>query len=391
MFAYVSSMEVDEARSYVLAKYFKKKGTSVVTESDHNPLIFRFNYLWSDKIVSEKQRYEIFNYKDPEGIIKFNQLTSADTLSSCVQTSDVRGCGKRWLKAFNNILHRSFKKVRIGQKPLKKDEVHTLLTTKMQILKKISEINEIIELNPDLVESQSKVVVSLQEKIDDLDVKISDICASKNAQIIKEHYGTVTDLSGNFNIPKMWGLKRKLNMNSSDPPSAKKDQWGNLVTTKNGLLSLYKKTYIDRLSHKPIRQEYEELRGLKEKLFSLRYELSSFMKSENWEVDQIRKICKTLKNNKSRDENGFVYELFKPAHAGDDVFESLTKLFNLSKKELNIPEFFEKMSITSLYKNKGLQSDFSNQRGIFSVSKVKSIYDKLIYSEVYDVIDQNMG
>ena len=58
---------------------------------------------------------------------------------------------------------------------------------------------------------------------------------------------------------------------------------------------------------------------------------------------------------------------------------------------MKIVLFFEKMSITSLYKNKGLQSDFSNQRGIFSVSKVKSIYDKLIYSEVYDVIDQNMS
>ena len=49
------------------------------------------------------------------------------------------------------------------------------------------------------------------------------------------------------------------------------------------------------------------------------------------------------------------------------------------------------MSITSLYKNKGLKSDISNERGIFNVSKVWSIFDKVIYSDVYDTIDKNMS
>ena len=87
----------------------------------------------------------------------------------------------------------------------------------------------------------------------------------------------------------------------------------------------------------------------------------------------------------------YIYELFKPPFAGSDVFNSLTKLFNLIKKELLIPEFFELMSITSLYKNKGVQSELSNDRGIFNVSKVKSILDKVIYSNVYEKIDQNMS
>ena len=58
----------------------------------------------------------------------------------------------------------------------------------------------------------------------------------KNMKTIKEHYETITDVSGNFNIPKMWGLKKKLNLGSNDVPSAKKDKSGNLITTKNGLI-----------------------------------------------------------------------------------------------------------------------------------------------------------
>ena len=55
----------------------------------------------------------------------------------------------------------------------------------------------------------------------------------------------------------MWGLKKKLNLGAKDVPSAKKDKSGNLITTQEGLLSLYKDTYLERLSHKEIRPEQE--------------------------------------------------------------------------------------------------------------------------------------
>ena len=232
--------------------------------------------------------------------------------------------------------------------------------------------------NPGDISNQSQILVSLQEAVDSLDMRISDICAEKNAKKIKDYYETVTDSSGCFNVPKMWGLKKKLNLGSQNVPSAKKDKSGNLITTKNGLLALYKQTYVDRLSHKPIREDYEQLKELKENLFKLRYEISSRNKSEDWKVEQIEKVCKSLKNSKARDECGFIYELFKPPYAGPDVYKSLCKLFNMTKQELEIPEFFELMSITSLYKNRGSRSDLSNERGIFNVPKVRSICDKCI-------------
>ena len=105
----------------------------------------------------------------------------------------------------------------------------------------------------------------------------------------------------------------------------------------------------------------------------------------------MEKVCKSLKNSKARDECGLVYELFKPPYAGPDIAQSLTKLFNLIKEELIIPEFFQVMSITSLYKNRGLKSDISNERGIFSIAKVRSIFEKIIYSEIYEIADGNMS
>ena len=73
------------------------------------------------------------------------------------------------------------------------------------------------------------------------------------------------------------------------------------------------------------------------------------------------------------------------------MFKSLTMMFNMIKLEMKSPLFMEKMSITSLYKNKGAKNDFDNQRGIFNLSKVKSMLDKLTYADVYDQIDSNLS
>lgn len=62
------SMKIDEARAHVLTKYRKVRGKVVITESDHNPIICQFNHLWSDRLEGEKQRYELFQFNDPDGM-----------------------------------------------------------------------------------------------------------------------------------------------------------------------------------------------------------------------------------------------------------------------------------------------------------------------------------
>ena len=98
-------------------------------------------------------------------------------------------------------------------------------------------------------------------------------------------------------------------------------------------------------------------------------------------------MCKKLKTNKARDELGMIYEPFKPTSVGDDLFLSLTTLFNQVKDTLQIPEFLRLMSITSFHKNKGPKSDLGNDRGVFNLSKIRCILDKLVYQDTYEQID----
>ena len=351
MFSFLSSMIIDEARAHVLTKYSKAKVKAVVTKSDHNPIICLFNQLWSDSSAEQTKRYEIFQFNNSDGLKKFNEMTSSNKLSDCFEDRNLKQSSKKWLKTLNNCIHRSFKKIRITNRKLKHDEVHDLMLAKSQIQIKIDEILHQLEVDQSDVENSSLLVV---RTCGSPRLKNSRFACIEKCRKIKDHFSTITDCTGSFNVPKMWGLKKKLNLNSNDVPSAKKDKGGNLVTTKNGLTALYKNTYVERLSHKSIRPELEDLKSLKENLFNIRYELASKNKSVNWDVTKIEKVCKALKNSKARDECGLIYELFKPPFAGQDVYNSLMKMFNLIKKELVVPDFFELMSITSLYKNKGL-------------------------------------
>ena len=64
---------------------------------------------------------------------------------------------------------------------------------------------------------------------------------------------------------------------------------------------------------------------------------------------------------------------------------------NKVKSQMMIPNFVTFTDITSIYKSKGLKSDLDNDRGIFGVSKVRSILEKLMYQDKYEIIDEAMS
>ena len=90
--------------------------------------------------------------------------------------------------------------------------------------------------NADFIEEE----VDLRENLEEINNKIADICADKNKRIIDEYIGEFDSSSDGFNQLQTWGLKQKLApKNTIDPPAAKKDNLGQLVTEKHGLEKNY--------------------------------------------------------------------------------------------------------------------------------------------------------
>ena len=98
--------------------------------------------------------------------------------------------------------------------------------------------------------------------------------------------------------------------NSFDPPCAKKDKNGYLVTEKEALEKLYIETYTERLKPNEVREGFSELKIMKEYLFQINHKIAKARPSYDWKLKDLEKSLKTFKNNKSRDEHGHTYEIF---------------------------------------------------------------------------------
>ena len=169
------------------------------------------------------------------------------------------------------------------------------------------------------------------------------------------------------------------------------DSSGNLISWKISLINLYQSTYKERLSKKTIKAGWEDIQIMKEELFNERMSYCAEQKSGKWELNKVMKICENLKSGKARDRDDLIFELFKPDLAGEDLPRSLTHMFNGIKSSLIVPDFLQKMAVTSLYKNKGSKSDFADQRGVFNLSKIRGILDKVLYDDVYPIIDNELS
>ena len=178
------------------------------------------------------------------------------------------------------------------------------------------------------------------------------MCAERNKSIVDEFLGIKNDIVEGFSQAKTWALKKKLSpKNTIDPPAAKKDEHGNLVTDRELLEDLYVRTYESRLQPNPVPDEYKELEELKEYLFEIQMKLAKSRVSSDWCLADLNKALKSFKNNKARDEHEHIYELFK--YGGMDLKSSLLKLLNLVKQTQTYPSIFQLSNISSFWKKKG--------------------------------------
>jgi hypothetical protein len=105
-------------------------------------------------------------------------------------------------------------------------------------------------------------------------------------------------------------------------------------------------------------------------------------------MDDLNMAIKDLDNGKSRDASGYANELLKDEVAGTDLKLATLRFMNHIKKKF--PELLQSCNITSLYKNKGSRKDFMNYRGVFRVSLFRSILDRLLYNDLYTIIDSTL-
>ena len=383
-YSMVKSMIVDEERAFALTKYSGRTGNKSIKESDHNTLIIELNINWKNFLDEPTaDRIEINNFKNEKEFERFVNLSGDNKALKSLfndEKEDIEISSHKWLKAVNQIIHSSFSKIRIKKGKINID-LEELFHRKESLKAKIAIAeNDDDHVNHDL----------LIEELENVSEQISHICSDKNKQIVEDFIGDNDSCLEGFNQVKTWGLKKKLApKNVIDPPAAKKDRTGKLVTDRAELENLYLETYKARLSPNQISEDLVELKNLKEFLFSIRKQLAEKEVSKDWTVADLDIVLKSLKNNKARDAHGHVYELYK--YGGNDLKFSMLRMFNMIKRKQIYPKILQSSNISSFYKRKGDKSDLDNDRGVFNVVKIRSILDKLVYNDIYSKVDSSMS
>ena len=130
---------------------------------------------------------------------------------------------------------------------------------------------------------------------------------------------------------------------------------------------------------------------LKTELWMSRLGYMEKIKTKPWDYEKLDAVLCSLKNNKSMDPNGMVNEVFKAGCIGTDLKEALLCLMNGIKEEQFLPIYMNLANITSIYKSKGSRFDLANDRGIFILTVLKKIMDKLRNMDNYKDLDRNMS
>ena len=273
-------------------------------------------------------------------------------------------------------MHQCFKKVRIGG-DAGSHVADKLMNRRTVIAKAIKKATG---------ERKKKLFKDLQKVEDD----ISSQTAVRNTEIVREHVKNFETLEGNFNRLGMWKLKDKLIPKNKDSPTAKLDDFGNLVSEPEALKKLYLDHYAQRLKHREIKQEYTENYLKKVKLWDLRFSRLKCIKSEDWTKQELKCALMSLKSNKARDPNNLVNELFKSSAIGEDLEAALLHLVNGVKENFYVPETFQISNITTIQKKNKSKFSLESERGIFTQSVFKKVLDRLIYHDKYPLLDMSM-
>ena len=380
---FLKKMVVDEERKFCLSNYAQFKRNKRVIKSDHNAILAEFNILVPKR---KPERVELFNLRNKNCQKVFTQETEENTqLVTCLENNlpfEIQ-C-KNWLKTFNCVLYKCFKKIRV----VKKDKIKNKKVTLFEEHNKLKNETKIDILTDEMKNRINIRIAQIEEEIAD---EICEEFVKEIEDVLNEIGGDKQNLNGGGRRAIWEILKRKYPKNTIVVPVGKKDRAGNIVTNHNGLKHLYLETYVHRLRSRPIKEEFENMKAYKDELFELRMELASSNKSNPWTLDELEIVLKQLKEGKSRDPNGWVRDLFKIEVAGSQLKKSLLILMNRMKSENYIPAFIRNADVTTIYKGKGDKFDLENDRGIFLVTTFRSILMKLIYLDKYNIIEENMS
>ena len=374
MFPHVSKMYVDEQGLHRLTNFFHKQGRP--TETDHSTLVLHIDLKFKP---IKPHRVEEYNFRSTEGQNRFQVLTTdTNMFSECFKSNkNFSTQVTNFEERFKMIQAKSFCKIRTRKRKFAETEVGKMLEARKKLK---------LELN-------SHPSKETEAKLKDIETKIAQETEYKFAKAVKDNLAQFTGDDGAINTNGLWSAKNRIMpKDKSCIPIALNDKEGNIISSPEGIKELCLNEMLHRLRHRKIHPKMIHLKFLKELLWKKRLRRARNRKTHGWKACDLKKVLNGMKNNRCRDPQGLVNEIFKTTVAGVDMQKALLLLVNKTKETHEIPNMMKISNISMIPKPGKLNSrDIKNQRGIFLISIFRTIILKLILKDETKKLDAFMS
>jgi hypothetical protein len=248
----VENLLIDEQKEYALSKIVKRKNSVQVLHSDHHVMIASFGLSWNNEVP---QKEDLFNFKDKDSLKKFKyETTNTSKLSEVFDSdSDLEVQTKKFLKLLKRSIHKCFKKVKI---------VKTRESEYDKLYKKWKTV-------------RAKEDLKSKEEAEELETELANKHAEGILEKVRSEIDNIQYEEGGLNSGNLWRLKNKLYNKYPEPPTAMKDEHGNLLTGKEEILESTMNYYKKVLENRTIAEGLKEHQEAREDLAKVRMKTAS--------------------------------------------------------------------------------------------------------------------
>lgn len=355
----VEKVVIDEDKLYTPWRSISKKKERKIIFSDHTAIITTINIKRGcpPELPELSKSWKLTD----EGLMKYRELTNAKDIIN-VRDGDSTDMYKSWMDQTETFIEQCF----VKRRPRKKRD--QLNKGAAFIRKTLVEVSSRGKLQRELVRDYMQHLMEREtEKLD-----------LQRVEKLKQTIDTLTERE-KFSPNGFWKLKKAVAKKSSAPKlnSILKD--GVEISGKELIKEEIRKEFRHRLRNRKPKEEWEQFVETSNEIVQLLMEKVTDNGPE-FTMDELSVVIKELRKGKTPGYDAFNAELL--LEAGSGVLEPLLKVFNIIRVSKVIPEQWNNVLISLIYKNKGSKKELVNYRGIFLTVIVSKVFEALIKKRI---------
>ena len=349
-------MVIDEERIFTPFRITKPRGQQKITFTDHSAMLMQLN-CEKGKVIHSTPKRKVWKFTT-EGFLTYRELTEPEVMLDTKKTTE--NLYEEWSSQLMSILAQCFQKRTVGAVT----KVPKLSMERANVRKVLQKMAKRGKVQRNLVKEYVKYLCKIET------TKIE----AKRAEKLIETARLLTE-DEKFSPIGYWKLKKSVSPKKS-PAKMTSVLSNNIEITGECLIkNEFRKEFQHRLRNREPHDDWVNyVKNINELLQVLLHCQAD--ETPEFTMEELKKAIKKLKRKKSPGRDGLPSEVF--VSAGDGLLNALLDVFNTIKRTKEIPKQWDKVSITTIYKNKGSKKELVNYRGIFLTLIVKKVFENLL-------------